>query len=67
MQGESYRLYVGNDLLTERTFSWDPATTYVEEHIIINGDSGIMPAVTVSSVRGHNCFDIRNMSAINTQ
>jgi len=35
-----YRLYVGNDLITERTFTWPSATQYIEEHLIINAPVG---------------------------
>lgn len=30
-QGESYRLYLGKDLLTERTWRWTPNKTYLRE------------------------------------
>lgn len=30
-QGESYRLYLGKDLLTERTWRWAPNQTYLRE------------------------------------
>lgn len=30
-QGDSYRLYIGKDLLTERTWRWSPKSTYLRE------------------------------------
>mgnify|MGYP000185695736 CR=1 FL=1 len=30
-QGDSYRLYLGKDLLTERTWRWSPNQTYLRE------------------------------------
>lgn len=30
-QGDSYRLYLGKDLLTERTWRWTPKHTYLRE------------------------------------
>ncbi len=31
----SYRIYVDNDLITERTFIWDKDQTYISEHIFV--------------------------------
>ena len=64
-QGETYRIYVGSDLMTERTFVWDPAKDYVEEHIIIEANSITGHEVIVRSVSGANCFYVRNVTAIN--
>lgn len=30
-QGDSYRIYLGKDLLTERTWRWVPSKTYLQE------------------------------------
>jgi len=30
-QGDSYRIYLGKDLLTERTWRWAPKKTYLRE------------------------------------
>ena len=64
-QGEAYRLYVGSDLMTERTFLWDPANTYVEEHVIIETENVSLQDVTVRAVSGDDCFSLRNVTAIN--
>ena len=34
--GPRYRVYVDQDLLTERTFIWDSGKQYIEEHLIVN-------------------------------
>lgn len=36
----SYRIYVDNDLITERTFIWDKNQTYIAEHIFVQLDKG---------------------------
>jgi len=36
----SYRIYVDDDLITERTFSWNPTTDYIEEHVAVNARPG---------------------------
>ena len=35
-----YRIYVDDDLITERTFSWDSESIYIEEHVIIEAPVG---------------------------
>jgi hypothetical protein len=36
----SYRIYVDDDLITERTFAWNPATDYVQEHVAVEARLG---------------------------
>lgn len=36
----SYRIYVDDDLITERTFIWDTNRNYIEEHVIIDAPVG---------------------------
>ena len=36
----SYRIYVDDDLITERTFTWNPTTDYVEEHVAVEARLG---------------------------
>jgi len=59
---ESYRLYVNSDLMTERTFLWDPTIDYVEEHIIIQSDLPANYEVSVQSVSNNACFTIKNVT-----
>lgn len=61
-QNESYRLYINSDLMTERTFLWDPESEYVEEHIIIQPESAATYEVSVQSVSSNACFSIRNVT-----
>ena len=35
-----YRVYVDNDLLTERDFTWNGTERYIREHIIVNLNPG---------------------------
>lgn len=37
----SYRLYIDNDLITERTWIWDHNHTKIEEHIFVSIEPGI--------------------------
>lgn len=36
----SYRIYVDNNLLTERTYIWNNEEAYIREHIVINVPPG---------------------------
>lgn len=36
-----YRIYVDNDLLTERDFIWPGTEQYIREHIIVNLKPGV--------------------------
>ena len=36
----SYRLYVDNNLLTERTYVWNNEEAYIKENIVVNIDPG---------------------------
>ena len=35
-----YRIYVDEDLITERTFVWNSDNQYIEEHVIIDAPIG---------------------------
>ena len=37
----AYRLYIDDDLLTERTYIWNNTEQAVREHIIVNLDQGV--------------------------
>ena len=39
-QGPRYRVYVDQDLLTERTFIWVSGKQYIEEHLVVNLQPG---------------------------
>jgi len=68
-----YRVYVDNDLLTERSFIWPGNKEYVKENILVNlsagehsiiveqyGDNGTITAknITVDGVTSSNKFVI---------
>jgi hypothetical protein len=35
-----YRLYINNELLTERTFIWPGNETYIKEHVLVDLEPG---------------------------
>lgn len=37
----AYRIYIDNDLLTERTYIWNNSEQFIKEHIIVNLEPGI--------------------------
>ena len=60
--GEAYRLFIDNELLTERTFIWDPKLEYVKEHIIVQAEQGSIHTVSVQSVNNLPCFSLKNVT-----
>jgi len=68
-QGESYRLYIDDTLLTERTFIWNPIDTYIEEHIIVQAEPGSLHTVSVQSVGKTGDFLVKNVTVdgVNTE
>ena len=38
---QSYRVYVDNDLLTERTYQWDNSENFITEFIVLNVEPGL--------------------------
>jgi len=69
-EGEAYRIYVNDTLMTERTFRWPVGQTYIDENIVINAPPGeysvyVTPAslfeikqVTVDGVQSSASFKI---------
>lgn len=61
----SYRIYVDNDLITERTFSWPGFQIFIRENVIVNLEPG------KHSVRIENLdptiskFEIKNVKVDN--
>jgi hypothetical protein len=39
-QGPRYRVYVDQDLLTERTFIWPSGKQYIQEHLVVHLQPG---------------------------
>lgn len=55
---QSYRLYVDNDLITERTFVWDHTKEFVREKVYIRlepGDHSVRVEPAVSNFFGFFC------------
>lgn len=56
-----YRIYVDNDLITERTFAWRSGEQYIEEHVIIDAPVG-QHSLRVENVDPHlGTFTIENV------
>jgi hypothetical protein len=36
-----YRVYIDDELVTERTFLWSGTDTYIREHIVVDLESGL--------------------------
>lgn len=36
----SYRFYVDDDLITERTWAWDNSVYFINEHVLVNLEEG---------------------------
>lgn len=56
----SYRIYVDNDLLTERTFKWAGYQIYIREHMVCNLDPGIH-TVRIENCAGTGNFKLENL------
>lgn len=61
-----YRLYIDEDLLTERTYIWSNPDQYVKEHIIANLEPGIHTLKLVSATPGFKNFQYQNFTVDKT-
>jgi len=60
-----YRIFVDEELFTERTFGWPSFKTYIKEHIFCNLSNG-MHTLRLEHL-GKNCrFDLVNFKVNNT-
>lgn len=60
-ENTNYRLYIDDDLYTERTFRWDSKITYIEE----NSFSDLEPgghSIRLVSCQVNNGFELRNIT-----
>jgi hypothetical protein len=57
-----YRLYVDNDLMTERTFIWPIWKNYIEEHIVLQVEEDVPHCIRVESIRTPDCIIIKNIT-----
>lgn len=59
----SYRLYVDNDLITERTWNWDEKRFFIREHVLLNIDRGEHKvSVTVPGSLSLNRFELGQLT-----
>lgn len=56
-----YRLYVNEDLLTERTFVWPGYKNYIRENIVLDVNPGIH-TVWIENVSNNGAFVLDNLS-----
>ena len=56
-----YRIYVDNDLLAERTFTWPADRIYIEEHCLVNLSQGPHKVEVVNIDEEYGRFEIHNV------
>lgn len=47
-----YRIYVNDDMITERTWAWD-INTYIEENLLVEVDHGVNHTIRVELIKSH--------------
>jgi hypothetical protein len=57
----AYRVYVDNDLLTERSWIWPSYETFIREHIVVDVDPGTH-TVRLERCQGVSNFTVRAFS-----
>jgi len=57
----TYRVYVDNDLLTERDFTWPGPEVYIQENIIVNLEPGAH-SVRIEHANKHGSITVRNIT-----
>ena len=65
--GDSYRLYLGKDLLTERTWRFPPATTYLIENAPLKLSKGEYDLRIETVQPGTGRFTIKNINTHNAK
>ena len=56
----TYLVYVDDDLLTERDFTWPGPEVYIQENIIVNLEPGLH-SVRIEHVNRHGSITVRNI------
>jgi hypothetical protein len=56
----TYRVYVDNDLLTERDFTWPGPEIFIRENIIVNLTPGAH-SVKIEHVNQHGTLTVKNI------
>ena len=59
---KSYRVYVDDDLLTERTYIWDNKELFVQENIIVDIPPGVHEFRIVPAYPYFNVFSFKNFT-----
>jgi hypothetical protein len=63
---ETYRLYIDNDLITERTFLWDKRTQFIREHVTLGLSAGThnisIEKLNPRSPAHKIMFDVKNLT-----
>lgn len=57
----SYRIYVDNDMLTERTFHWNSSEIMIKEMIEVDVGPGAH-VLTLRPCNGEDVFDMKDMT-----
>lgn len=58
----AYRLYVDNELMTERTFIWPIWKNYIEEHIVLQVEEDVSHHIRIESLKNIDCMTIKNIT-----
>ena len=56
-----YRVYVNNDLLTERTFIWPGHEVFIRENIEVSLRKGVHK-VRIEHINGHGAIEVKNIT-----
>lgn len=56
-----YRVYVDNDLLTERTFIWPGHEVYIKEHLAVDLKPGAHE-LRIEQINGHGKIQVKNIT-----
>lgn len=57
----AYRVYVDNDLLTERDFIWSSHSNFIRENILVNLEPGTH-TVTVEHINTNGIINTKNIT-----
>jgi len=61
-----YRLYVNNDMMTERTFGWPGYQVYIKEHLICDLPHG-RHEIRIENCSKKGTFNLENITVENCQ
>lgn len=55
----TYRIYINNDMLTERTFRWPGYQNYIKEHLICKLPTGLH-TLKIENCSGNGSFSLKD-------